>query len=96
MIQFKTKYTNVTVDGIFTINRKGKYPLNKEYLCIHNTEWKVTTENIWLKVGAYIIDIRVKNSDKMVELIKKHLRMPMDFMVNETIIHCESISIKEW
>ena len=94
MIQFKTKYTNVTVDGIFTINRKGKYPLHKEYLCIHNTEWKVTTENIWLKVGAYIIDIRVKNSDKMVELIKKHLRMPMDFMVNESIIHCESIIIK--
>lgn len=23
MIQFKTKYTNVTVDGIFTINKKG-------------------------------------------------------------------------
>lgn len=96
MIQFKTKYTDVTVDGIFTINRKGKYPLHKEYLCIHNTEWKVTTENIWLKVGAYIIDIRVKNSDKMVELIKKHLRMPMDFMVDESIIHCESIIIKEW
>lgn len=96
MIQFKTKYTNVTVDGIFTINRKGKYPLHKEYLCIHNTEWKVTTENIFLKVGAYSINIKVKNSDKMVELIKKHLRMPMDFMVSETIIHCESISIKEW
>lgn len=96
MIQFKTKYTNVTVDGIFTINKKGKYPLHEEYLCIHNTEWKVTTENIFLKVGAYIIDIKVKNSDKMVELIKKHLRMPMDFMINETIIHCESISIKEW
>ena len=40
-------------------------------------------------------DIKV-NSGKMVELIKKHLRMPMDFMISETIIHCESISIKEW
>lgn len=96
MIQFKTKYTDVTVDGIFTINRKGKYPLQEEYLCIHNTEWKVTNENVWLKVGAYIIDIKVKNSGKMVELIKKHLKMPTDFMISETIIHCESISIKEW
>ena len=96
MIQFKTKYTNVTVDGIFTINRKGKYPLYEEYLCIHNTEWKVTNENVWLKVGAYIIGIKVKNSGKMVELIKKHLKMPTDFMISETIIHCESISIKEW
>lgn len=96
MIQFKTKYTDVTVDGIFTINRKGKYPLQEEYLCVHNTEWKVTNENVWLKVGAYIIDIKVKNSGKMVELIKKHLKMPTDFMISETIIHCESISIKEW
>lgn len=96
MIQFKTKYTDVTVDGIFTINRKGKYPLQEEYLCIHNTEWKVTNENVWLKVGAYIIDIKVKNSGKMVELIKKHLKMPTDFIISETIIHCESISIKEW
>lgn len=73
MIQFKTKYTNVTVDGIFTINKKGKYPLHEEYLCIHNTEWKVTNENVWLKVGAYIIDIKVKIAVKWWNLLRNIL-----------------------
>lgn len=51
MLEFKTKQTSITIDGVFTISRKGKNPLKEEFLFIHNTEWKVEKDYIFLKVG---------------------------------------------
>ena len=95
MIQFKTKYTSITVDGVFIIDRKGKSPLHDEILCIHCTDWKVKKDSIFFKVGAYCVDIKVENNDSIVELIKQHFRNPLDFMLSDTIIHCKAIEIKE-
>lgn len=95
MLEFKTKQASVTVDGVFTISRKGKNPLQEEMLFVHNTEWKVEKDNIFLKVGAYSINVKVENNELILELIKQHLRNPLDFMGIDTVIYCKSITIKE-
>lgn len=95
MIQFKTKYTSITVDGVFIIDRKGKSPLHDEMLFVHCTGWKVEKDSIFFKVGAYCVDIKVENHDTIVELIKQHLRNPLDFMLSDTVMHCKAIEIKE-
>lgn len=95
MLEFKTKQTSVTVDGVFSIKRKGKNPLNDEMLFIHNTEWKVEKDYIFLKVGAYSITVKVENNDIILELIKQHLKNPLDFMGSDTVIHSKVITIKE-
>ena len=95
MIVFKTKQTSVTVDGVFSIKRKGKNPLKEEMLFIHNTEWKVGKDYIFLKVGAYSITVNVEYNELILELIKQHLNNPLDFMGSNTVIYCKSITIKE-
>lgn len=95
MLEFKTKQTSVIVDGVFTISRKGKNPLHDEMLFIHNTEWKVEKGYIFLKVGAYSITVNVENNELILELIKQHLKNPLDFMGSNTVIYCKSITIKK-
>lgn len=95
MLTFKTKFTEITVDGVFTIDRKGKNPLHDEMLFIHNTEWKVEKDSIFLRVGAYSITISVENNDNIVELIKQHLRNPLDFMLIDTTLYCKAIEVIE-
>lgn len=95
MIQFKTKYTSITVGGVFIIERRGKSPLHDEMLFIHCTDWKVEKDSIFFKVGAYCIDIKVENNESIVKLIKQHLRSPIDFMLSNTVIHCKAIEVKE-
>ena len=95
MLCFKTKITSIVVSGVFIIDRRGKNPLHEEFFWVHLTNWKVKEDSIYLKIGAYSIDINVKNKDNIVDLIKKHLRNPYDFMYNNTTIKVDKITIKE-
>ena len=95
MLRFKTKLTTIVVSGVFIIDRRGKNPLHEELYWVHLTDWKVEKDCIFLKVGAYSIAISVENHDTIVELIKKHLRDPLDFMLSDTVMHCKAIEIKE-
>ena len=64
-------------------------------LFIHNTEWKVEKDYIFLKVGDYSITVKGENNELILELIKQHLKNPLDFMGSGTVIYCKSITIKE-
>lgn len=92
MIEFKTKVTTVSVSETITITRKGKNPLSDKLLWILATAWIVDEDEIFLKVGAYSITIKVKNNADMVELIRGVFRNPLNSKENVTI-KAESISI---
>ena len=94
MIEFKTKMTTISVSETITITRKGKNPLSDKLLCILATAWIVDEDEIFLKVGAYSITIKVKNNADMVELIRGVFRNPLNSKENVTI-KAESISIVE-
>lgn len=95
MLHFKTKYINIITDGVFVISRGGKNQLHKEFSLVQLTDWKVEKDLIFLKVGAYSIIVKVKNSEPILELIREHLSNPIDFIEGCTVIHCKSITIKE-
>ena len=94
MLVFKTKITTVSVSETITITRKGKNPLNDKLLWILATAWIVDEDEIFLKVGAYSITIKVKSNADMVELIRGVFRNPLNSIENVTI-KAESISIVE-
>lgn len=95
MLQFKTKYTNIITNGIFIIDRRDKNRLHEEFSWVQLTDWKVEKDLIFLKVGTYSITAKVENSEHVLELIREHLRNPIDFIGKCTSIHCKSITIKE-
>jgi hypothetical protein len=94
MIEFKTKMTTVSVSDTITITRKGKNPLSDKLLWILASAWIVDEDEIFLKVGAYSITIKVKNNADMVELIRRVFRNPLNSKESVTI-KAESISISE-
>lgn len=93
MIEFKTKMTTVSVSDTITITRKGKNPLSDKLLWILATAWIVDEDEIFLKVGAYSITIKVKSNADMVELIRGVFRNPLNSKENVTI-KAESIKIE--
>lgn len=94
MLEFKTKMTTVSVSETITITRKGKNPLSDKLLWILASAWIIDENEIFLKVGAYSITIKVKNNANMVELIRRFFRNPLNSRENVTI-KAESISIVE-
>ena len=94
MIEFKTKFTTISVGESITIERKGNNSLSEKLSWILLTSWIIDENEIFLKVGAYSITIKVKNNANMIELIREVFRNPLNSRENVTI-KAESISIVE-
>lgn len=94
MLQFNTRFTSVSIGESITIERKGNNSLNDELSWVLLTTWIVDKNEIFLKVGAYSITIKVNNSKEIVELIRKALQNPKD-IENTVTIKADSIKIEE-
>lgn len=94
MIEFKTRFTTVSVSEKITIERKGNNSLSEKLSCVLLTTWIVDQDEIFLKVGAYSITIKVNNSKEILELIRKALQNPKD-IENTVTFKADSIKIEE-
>lgn len=94
MIEFKTRFTTISVGESITIERKGNNSLSEKLSWVLLTTWIVEEDEIFLKVGAYSITIKVNNSKEIVELIRKALQNPKD-IENTVTIKANNIKIEE-
>lgn len=94
MIEFKTRFTTVSVSESITIERKGNNSLSEKLSWVLLTTWIVDQDEIFLKVGAYSITIKVNNSKEILELIRKALQNPKD-IENTVTFKADSIKIEE-
>lgn len=94
MIEFKTRFTTISVSESITIERKGYNSLSDGLSWVLLTSWIVDEDEIFLKVGAYSITIKVNNSKEIIELIRKALQNPKD-IENTVFIKADSIKIEE-
>lgn len=94
MIEFKTRFTTVSVSEKITIERKGNNSLSEKLSWVLLTTWIVDQDEIFLKVGAYSITIKVNNSKEILELIRKALQNPKD-IENTVTFKADSIKIEE-
>lgn len=94
MLEFKTKITTISIDEKVTIERKGNKPLSDGLSWVHLTSWIVDEDEIFLKIGAYSITLKVKSNADMVELIREVFRNPKD-MENIVSIQTDRIKIEE-
>lgn len=94
MLQFNTRFTTVSIGETIAIERKGNNLLSEKLSWVLLTTWVVDEDEIFMKVGAYSITIKVNNSKEIVELIRKALQNPKD-MENTVTIKANSIKIEE-
>lgn len=94
MIEFKTRFTTVSVSEKITIERKGNNSLSEKLSWVLLTTWIVDQDEIFLKVGAYSITIKVNNNKEILELIRKALQNPKD-IENTVTFKADSIKIEE-
>lgn len=93
MLQFKTKLSSIVLDDTIKINRKGKNPLQEEYKKLFVDYVNPQENSLYLIVGAYQVDIKVKlTSDMQKEILEW---FSYGKITNNITIEADKITIKE-
>lgn len=94
MLEFKTRFTTISIGEEIIIERKGMNSFNDKISWVLLTAWVVDADEIFLRVGAYSVTVRVNSNKEIIELIRKVLRNPKD-MENTVSIKANNIKIEE-